>query len=352
MTVERSGRRWRAAWALVLAGALAACGGGRAARTEGPVTLRLGYFPNVTHAPAMIGLDAGLFAKELGRGVTIEAKSFNAGPDVVTAIFSDALDISYVGPNPAINAFQKSNGRAIRIIAGAASGGAALVVKPSIRTPADLRGKTLASPQLGNTQDVALRAWLKAQGFATTPEGGGDVHIKPQANAQTLETFKAGQIDGAWVPEPWATRLVLEAGGRVLVDERSLWPEGQFVTTLVIVRTAFAKEHPDVVSRFIRGHVAAVDFANERPQGAQRITNAAIERLTGKALKPEVIEGAWRNLTFTVDPIASSLRKSAKDAEAVGLLEPVDLRGIFDLAPLNAVLRALGRAPVSAGDER
>jgi NitT/TauT family transport system substrate-binding protein len=193
-----------------------------------------------------------------------------------------------------------------------------------------------------------LRYWLKTQGLASNVEGGGDVSILPQANAQTLETFRAKNIHGAWVPEPWATRLVLEGGGSVLVDERSLWPGGKFVTTHVIVRTAFLKEHPDVVSRFLRAHVQAIDFLSAEPVKGREIVNKGIERLTGKALPPAIIERAWTSLTFTVDPLAATLRKSAQDATDVGLLEKVDLAGIYDLAPLNAVLAASGKPPVSS----
>jgi NitT/TauT family transport system substrate-binding protein len=266
----------------------------------------------------------------------------------VTAIFSNALDIAYIGPNPAINAWAQSKGEAIRIISGATSGGAALVVKPSIKTVSQLKGTKIASPQLGNTQDVALRAFLKEHGFKTDKTGGGEVKVVAQANSQTLETFKAGTIDGAWVPEPWATRLVLEGGGKVLVDEKSLWPDGRFVTTHVIVRTAFLREHPDVVEDFLRGHVAAVDYANANPDDAKSVVNASLEKITGKALKPQVINDAWANLTFTGDPIAASLRQSAKDAEAVDLLDPVDLDGIYDLTVLNKVLKALGKSEVSS----
>lgn len=333
--------------ALGLAVTAAACGSGGGSGSGEKVTLRLGYFPNLTHAPAIIGIEKGFFKQALGADVTLNTTTFNAGPDVVTAIFADALDISYIGPNPAINAWSKSKGEAIKIIAGATSGGAALVVKPSIKKPADLKGKRISSPQLGNTQDVALRSWLKTQGFKTTTAGGGDVKILPQGNSQTLETFKAGDIDGAWVPEPWATRLVLEGGGKVLVDEASLWLGGKFVTTHVIVRTAFLKEHPDVVSRFLKGHVQAVDYANSSSAEAQTVVNKALEKITGTALKADTIQIAWKNLTFTEDPIASSLRTSAKNAQAVGVLEPVDLNGIYDLDPLNAILKGLGKTEVS-----
>jgi len=253
-------------FAVVVAGLgllAAACGGGgsdkeasstaTSAKSSGPVTLRLGYFPNLTHATALVGVANKIFEKDLGSSVTLKTQTFNAGPAAVEAIFGNQLDITYIGPNPAINAFQKSNGEAVRLIAGATSGGAALVVKPTISGPADLKGKKLASPQLGNTQDVALRSWLKSNGLNTTAQGGGDVSILPQENSQTLDTFKAGQIDGAWVPEPWATRLVIDGKGKVLVDEKTLWEGGKFLTTNVIVRTAFLKDHPDVVENFLTG---------------------------------------------------------------------------------------------------
>lgn len=339
-------KRALAAALLGFAATLAGCGGDSTPDTGSPV-LRLGYFANVTHAPALVGLEQGFIANALGPDVKLELRTFNAGPEAVEAIFSDALDVSYVGPNPAINAFAKSRGTAIRIVAGATSGGAALVVKPEITQAAQLKGAKLATPQRGNTQDVALRAWLAHQGLKSDLEGGGDVSISPMPNAQTLETFRAGEIQGAWVPEPWATRLVLEGGGSVLVDERSLWPEGRFVTTHVIVRTQFLKDHPDLVSRFLRGHVEAVGFLNADPAAARAIVNEGIEKLTGKALPAAVIERAWQSLAFTVDPIASSLRKSAQDATEVGLLDPVDLKGIHDLAPLNALLTAAGQPPVS-----
>ncbi|HEX6014842.1 MAG TPA: ABC transporter substrate-binding protein, partial [Geminicoccaceae bacterium] len=235
-----------AAAPLVLAAA--ACGGeGSASDDPAPAAegggavadeLRLGYFANLTHAPALIGVQEGLFAEELG-DTTLTTQVFNAGPDVVEAIFAGALDASYIGPSPTINAYGQSEGDAVRIIAGAASGGAQLVVREGIESPDDLKGTTLATPQLGNTQDVALRTWLTEEGLENSIEGGGDVTIAPTPNADTLNLFKAGEIDGAWLPEPWASRLVIEAGASVLVDERDLWPDGEFVTTHLIVRTEF-----------------------------------------------------------------------------------------------------------------
>src|SRR5438067_7455981 len=253
--------RWRLLVALsVVLGVAAGCGGTTNTSGSAHVTLHLGYYPNLTHAPALVGVQNGIFTRALGPNVTLNTRTFNAGPAVVEALFSNALDIAYVGPNPAITAFTKSHGEAIRIIAGATSGGAALVVSPAIHSAADLRGKHIATPQLGNTQDVALRYWLKQQGLSTDAQGGGDVHVVPQDNAQTVQTFESGQIDGAWVPEPYASRLVSEGHGHVLVDESSLWPNGKFVTTQVVVRTAFLRAHPDVVRKFLTGQLQAVQF--------------------------------------------------------------------------------------------
>ena len=312
------------------------------------VTLRLGYFPNVTHATAIVGVEGGLFEDKLGTGVKLELSTFNAGPAAVEALFADALDATYVGPNPAINAFAQSDGEAIRIISGATSGGAFLVVKPEITKVKDLKGKVIASPQLGNTQDVALRSYLKKKGLDTDTEGGGDVSIRPQDNALTLQLFQSGDIDGAWVPQPWAERLISEGGGKVLVDERDLWPAGKYVTTQLIVRTAYLDEHPDVVQKLLEGQVAANDFVNSNRDVAENLVASGIERATGKAIAPELVKATFDTVTFTNDPIASSLKKSAKDAVAVGLLEPVELKGIYNLKLLNKVLKKAGQPTVSA----
>ncbi len=311
------------------------------------VTLRLGYFPNITHATALVGVAKGIYQDKLGPDVTLKTSTFNDGTKAVEALFADAIDATYIGPNPTINAWQKSDGTAIKIISGATSGGAFLVVKPDINSAAALKGKTIATPSLGNTQDVAARAWLKEQGLSTETAGGGDVSIKPQDNATTLQTFVAGTIQGAWVPEPWATRLIQQGGGKVLVAEKDLWPRGQFVTTQLVVAQKFLAKHPDVVEKLIEGQVAANDYVNKNPGDAEKVANAEIGRITTKPLAPAVITAAWKNLEFTNDPIASSLKTSADNAVADGLLKPVNLSGIYDLSLLNKVLAAQGQPGVN-----
>lgn len=311
-------------------------------------TVRLGYFPNVTHAPALVGVAEGSFSTALGDDVDLKSFTFNAGTEAVEALLTESLDITFIGPNPAVNAFAKSEGDAIRIVSGSTSGGAYLVVKPEITSVDQLAGTTLATPSLGNTQDVALRAWLKDNGLETTPEGGGDVAILPQSNSTTLESFISGAIDGAWVPEPWATRLVDEGGGRVLVDERDLWPDtgGEYVTTHVIVRTDFLNDHPDLVKAVLVGLANAIDAIEADPMKAQAAVVVQIAEITGSAPDAATIATSFSHLTFTLDPIATSLQKSADDAIAVGLLEPVDLEGIYDLTLLNEVLTERGQPTV------
>jgi NitT/TauT family transport system substrate-binding protein len=329
---------------------LAACGqavSSAAPSDDQQLTLRLGYFPNLTHAPALVGIKKGFFATALGSRVTIETHTFNAGGDAVTAILSNSIDASFVGPSPTTNAFIQSHGQAVRVIAGSTSGGALLVVKPSITSVAGLKGKKIADPQLGATQDVALRWFLKSNGFATDTAGGGDVSILPQDNAQTLTAFKQGQIDGAWVPEPWASRLVVEGKGKVLVDERDLWPQGKFVTTNLVVRTDFLQAHPKRIKALLEGLYQAVDYLNSNVAGAQTLTNGAVQEITGKALASGVVAAAWPHLAFTLDPLASTLKTSADHAHAVGLLAGVNLKGLYDLSLLNQVLAGHNQAAVS-----
>lgn len=325
---------------------LVACGDDNASTASGDkVSLRLGYFPNLTHATPIVGMAKGIFAEQLGADVSLEGKTFNAGPAAIEALFSGAIDATYIGPNPAINAWAKSKGKAVEIVAGAASGGVFFVTKPEITKAADLKGKVIATPQLGNTQDVALRYWLKRNGLHTTKEGGGDLEVKPQDNAVTVDAFKSGAIDGAWVPEPTASKLIA-LGGKVLVDERDLWPGGHFVITHLLVSTTFLTAHPDVVKKLVAGSVAANAFINANPTDAQQIVSNSIGKLTGKPLDAALVASAWKSLSFLDDPLPATLRDGAAHAQEVGLLDPVDLNGIYDLTALNEVLKAKGLAEV------
>ena len=328
---------------------------GSAAPAEDISTLRLGYFPNLTHAPALVATQQGLFKEALKEvDLTVTPTVFNAGPDAVTALFADALDCSYIGPNPAVNAYVQSGGQAIRVVSGATSGGAALVVRPGITGVEQMKGKSFATPQLGNTQDVAFRYWLKEQGVETTPEGGGDVSIKPQSNAEGLAAYAAGDIDGAWVPEPWVSEYVAQ-GAEVLVDEKTLWPEGKFVTTHILCRTAFVEQHPDAVAALLKGHLAAIESIEADPAAAKESFSVALAALTGSSPKPEILDRAWDQVTFTPDPLTGTLVKSAADAVAVGLLEQggLDSAGglpgtLYSLDILNKVLTERGLPAVAS----
>lgn len=313
---------------------------------QGPAgELKLGYFGNVTHAAALVGVKQGFIGKSLGT-TKLDTQVFNAGPAAIEALNAGAIDAAYIGPNPAINSFVKSNGESVSVIAGAASGGAQLVVKPQIQSAKDLKGKTLASPQLGGTQDVALRAWLGKQGYKTTPDGGGDVAINPTENAQTLKLFQDGKLDGAWVPEPWASRLVLQAGAKVLVDEKDLWDgsgtgkPGEFPTTILIVNKKFAAEHPETVEALLKGHVAAVQWLNDTPAAEKAsVVNTALKQDAGKALSQDVIDRSLQNIVFTVDPLAGTYRKLLQDGVDAGTTKQADLNGLFDLRALNSVAK-------------
>ncbi|MFE8885883.1 ABC transporter substrate-binding protein [Pseudarthrobacter enclensis] len=305
--------------------------------------LKLGYFGNVTHAPALVGVSKGFIKDELG-DTKLSTQVFNAGPAAIEALNAGAIDATYIGPNPAINSFVKSQGESINIIAGAAAGGAQLVVKPEISSAADLKGKTLASPQLGGTQDVALRAWLTSQGYKTNVDGSGDVAINPTENAQTLKLFQDGKLDGAWLPEPWASRLVLNAGAKVLVDEKDLWDgslsgkPGEFPTTILIVNQKFAADHPDTVKALLKGHAKSVEWLNgAAAEEKATVINAALKEAAGAELKPDVIGRSLKNIVFTVDPLAGTYQKLLADGVTAGTTKQADINGIFDLRALNEV---------------
>ena len=306
-----------------------------------PVTVRLGFLTNITHASALVGLKEGFFTKALGSAGTLKPTDFSTGTQETTALLAGQLDAAYVGPNPAINAWQKSSGSAIKIISGAATGGASVVVSKGITSAAQLKGKTLATPSLGNTQDVALRYWLKQNGVTTTTTGGGDAFIKPTTpNSAAVLEFKSGQIAGGSEPAPYDIEKVSD-GGTVLLSETG-------VTTLLVVTQSFLAAHPAVVADLLKAQIQANAFIKSSPAAAQADANAELGSYTGKPLKPSIVAAAFKEITFTNNPDASSLTSDASQAVSLGLLKPVNLSGIFDLGPLNTALAAAGESQVGS----
>ena len=331
---------------LVFSGALAAPD---SAKAQEPITIRAGHFPNITHAQGVLGQATGSFQKALGNRATIDWKLFNAGPSAIEAMFAGELDITYIGPNPAINGYVKSGGIALRIVAGACSGGAALVIRSDspIKTPKDFEGRSLATPQLGNTQDVAARAWLLENGMDWL-ERGGKVRVLPLANPDQLTLFQKKELDGAWTVEPWVSRLIQDGGGKVFLEESSIWPEGRYVVTHIIVAKKFLDAHPDLVKIWIQEHVRLTDWINANRPEAIKAINEEIKKETSKALPEAIINAAFKRLELTDDPVSGSLMKSAEDAFALGFLgkEKPRLSGIYDLAILNEVRKAAGKPPL------
>jgi len=315
----------------------------------GQTVIRVGAFPNITHPQAMAGKANGWFEKAMGPNVKIEWKTFNAGPSAIEALYAGAIDMTYIGPNPTISGYVRSDGQALKVISGAASGGASLVVRKDagINKPEDFHGKRVASPQLGNTQDVALRAWLMSHGLKPTDKGG-DVKVLPLANPDQLTLFLKGDLDAAWAPEPWATRLIQEGNGRLFLDERDLWPNHQFVITNLIVSSKFLREHPDLIKNWVRANVELTDWINGNLPQAKQLINGQIQKETGKALPPALIDEAFGRFEITYDPIRSSLLTSAKSAYDAGFLgrQMPDLSGLYDLSFLNQVLAEKKRKAV------
>src|SRR5580658_7568450 len=318
-----------------------ASAGSTASSDAAPVTVRLGFLENITHASALVALKEGFFAKDLGSAGTLNPTAFSSGTQETTALLAGQLDAAYVGPNPAINAWQKSSGSAIKIVSGAATGGASVVVAKGIAAAGQLRGKTLATPSLGNTQDVALRYWLKQNGLATTSTGGGDAFIKPTTpNSAAVLEFKSGQIAGGSEPAPYDIEMVSD-GGTVLLSEPG-------VTTLLVVTQSFLSAHPAVVADLIKAQIQANDLIKSSPAQAEADANAELAVYTGKPLKSSLVAASFKEITFTDDPDESSLTSDASQAVALGLLKPVNLSGIFDLGPLNQALTAAGEPQVSS----
>ncbi|MEU6574262.1 aliphatic sulfonate ABC transporter substrate-binding protein [Streptomyces sp. NPDC046805] len=342
--------------------ALAACGYGSEAthdsakqkvaagakKIDGLDSVKIGYFGNLTHATALVGRQEGLFQKELG-ATKAEYATFNAGPSEIEALNSGSIDIGWIGPSPAINGYTKSGGKSLKIIGGSASGGVKLVVDPKkIKSLKDVKGKKIATPQLGNTQDVAFLNWAAEQGWKVDAQSGkGDVTVVRSDNKVTPDAFKSGSIDGAWVPEPTASKLIAE-GGKAILDESTLWPDKKFVITNIIVSQRFLKEHPKAVEAVLKASVATNKWINAHPDEAKAAANKQLETDSGKALPANVLDPAWKSIQITDDPLAATLHTEAAHAVKAGLLQRPDLTSIYDLAPLNKVLKAEGKSPVDA----
>lgn len=345
----------------LLAVALTACGYGSDAKDDdarktnvsaggkklSADTVKIGYFPNLTHATALVGIQEGIIAKELG-STEVKPSTFNAGPSEIEALNAGSIDIGFIGPSPSINGFTKSKGKSLRIIGGSASGGVKLVVNPEkIKTLDDLRGKKIATPQLGNTQDVAFLNWVSEKGWKVDAQSGkGDVSVVRTDNKVTPDAYRSGSIDGAWAPEPTASKLVAQ-GAKVLLDESTLWPDNKFVITNIIVSQKFLDQHPDVVEAVLRGSVNTNKWINADPDRAKASANTALKTLSGKELPADVIDPAWKSIQFTDDPLAATLDSEAKHAVKAGLLDEPDLAGIYDLKPLNKILKAAGKPEVA-----
>lgn len=306
---------------------------------------RLGYFPNITHGQAVIGVGNGDYQKALGDDVELKTFMFNAGPSATEALLANQIDAAYIGPNPTVNGYVISDGKALRVISGAASGGAVFIIRndSGIESPKDFAGKKFASPQLGNTQDVALRKYLLDNGYKTKDKGG-NVEILPVKNADILTLFLKKEIDGAWVPEPWGEKLIKEGNGKLFLDERSLWPEEKFVTANIIVNPEYLRNNPDVIKKFLEAHVNETQWINDHKEEALKTFNVQLKKLTGQTIPDDQLKEAFSRLELTYDPLQDTLIKSANDAFEIGFLGKTkpSLGGIFDVNILNQVLKEKG----------
>jgi NitT/TauT family transport system substrate-binding protein len=318
---------------------------GRANLADRP-QVRIAFFPNLTHAPALVGVSKGFFASFLTT-TTLSTRVVNAGPEAMEALLAGAVDFAYVGPSPAINTYIKSNGKALHILAGACDGGASLIRRGDVPIASirDLDGKRVAVPQFGGTQDVSLRTFLAQNGLSPR-EKGGTVDILPIKNPDILSLFKQKQLDAAWVPEPWASRLKHETGAQTVVDERDLWPSGKFTTTVLVVRTAFATAHPDIVNEVLAAHLASVRWIQDSPAAAKQAVNQELKKLTGKALTANVLNDSWNHVAFSIEPDRESIQLFAEAAYKAGYSKnpPTGLADLVDDKPLRQVQRALVKA--------
>lgn len=303
-------------------------------------TLRLAFFPNLTHAPALIGVQRGDFAKAL-KDTTLKTTVFANGPEAMEALLANAIDVAFVGPSPAINTWQKTKGKALTILAGVCSGGAALITRKgvTIQSLRDLDGKRVGVPQLGGTQDISLRGFMQPMGLRPL-EKGGTVTILPMKPADMLPLFKRQQLDAAWIPEPWVARLMEDTGATLSIDERTLWDQGRFTTTLLVVRREYLEKNREQVEALLEAHVRVVNWMKKHPEEAKKRVNEELKRLTTKALPDNVLQKAWARMTFTTDPQIESLMKQAQMAVDAGYLKALpDSKALWDEQPLSAAQR-------------
>lgn len=320
-------------------GGMMLLGAGCQNNEERQKTVKLGYFPNITHSQALVGTSNGKFQESLGSDIKLETKTFNAGPNEIEALFAGEIDLGYIGPSPAVNGYIKSNGESLKIISGATSGAAVLVLQKDLAEKFKkdgakvLEGKKIASPQQGNTQDISLRHYIKDNNLK-------NVEIVPIANADQLTMFTQKQLDGSWAPEPWGARLVKEAEGVITIDERTLWSDKKFCVANVIVSTKFLEEHPDLVKKFLQAHVNLTDWINKNPVEAQKIVNEQIEKLTTKKLAEDVLADAWKRMDVTVNPLKDSVTTFSNWAFDAGFLgdKKPDLSNLYDLNILNEIV--------------
>jgi len=300
--------------------------------------IRVAFYPNIAHAVPIVGIENGIFSSGLGNGTVIETKLFDSGPQVVESLFANSIDIAYVGPGPAINAFLKSDEHNVKILAGAASGGASFIVHPDskIESVNDFPGKRIAAPQIGNTQDVSLRYFLSENGLKPA-EKGGSVVILNVPNPDIYTLFTKGDIDAAWVPEHWATILVNELGGTRLFFEETLWPENQFASVLLIGRIDYVDQHPQVIKNWLDSHVKTVNWINMNHKDTKLIFNQFLQKTYGKTLSDDIVSESLDNLEITSDPISESIIIFAERANSLGYLgrDGYNIEGIFYEVELN-----------------
>jgi len=321
----------RHGWRLLILATLSLVGAHAPAFAQQSTTVRVGHFPNITHVQALVarGFERqgrSWFGERLGPGVKIEWYAYNAGPSAMEAIFANSLDLTYVGPNPALNAYARSRGAEVRVVAGAVNGGSALVVQSdsTLSKPADFRGKRIATPQFGNTQDVAARAWLVAGGLRIT-QTGGDAQVVPTSNPDQLSLFQSKQLDAVWTVEPWVSRLESESGGKILVEEK------EAITTILVSSAGFLAKNRDLAKRFVAAHRELTDWIRKNPDEAQRLARDELQASFRLDMSPELVARAWSRMVITSDTTREAFQSFVTSAQQVGFLRDTpDLSGLIE----------------------